>query len=326
MSDLHARALQLADVLGQEPEPPLVWSLAMAALTQGEWETARSFGEQLRARAGLDGDELLHVESDYILGIAAYWRGDLERARTHFEAALARFRPANRRAHVLRYGQDPELLVRTRLAHALWLLGDEEEADRQLELGLAAAGESSHAYSRAVALIFAAVLAADRSDAEALRRHASSLEPYLEDAPAQVVLPAALLSGYLDVRDGRTATGLERARKAHDRVVDSWAPAPGVPGVASRLLLECYVRAGDASEGLALADDALSSGRGAELWEAEIRRLRAELLQALGGSEEEVTDELRHALSVAERQRAVAFEQRIRETLAERTLGHDRAI
>ena len=52
------------------------------------------------------------MESDYIQGIAAYWPGHLAQARGHFEAAMQRFQPTRRRAHVLRYGQDPELLVR----------------------------------------------------------------------------------------------------------------------------------------------------------------------------------------------------------------------
>ena len=137
MALMHTRALQLAGQLGSEPEPPLVWSLAMAALTRGEWEPARGFAGRLRARAERDDDQVLWVESDYLRGIAAYWPGRLTEARGHFEAAMERFRPEHRRAHVLRYGQDPELLVRLRLAHTLWLLGHPAEADRQRDLALA---------------------------------------------------------------------------------------------------------------------------------------------------------------------------------------------
>ncbi len=123
MTRVHTRARQLAGQLGTEPEPPLMWSLAMAALTRGEWEPTREFGERLRAHAERDDDQVLWVESDYLAGIAAYWPGRLAEARGHFEAAMARFQPARRQARVLRYGQDPELLVRLRLARTLWLLG-----------------------------------------------------------------------------------------------------------------------------------------------------------------------------------------------------------
>jgi hypothetical protein len=63
-------------------------------------------------------------------------------------------------------------------------------------------------------------------------------------------------------------------------------------------------------------------GRGAELWEAEIRRLRAICLAALGAPRDEVGAELERALAVAGRQGARAFEKRIRGTLAERGLSH----
>jgi DNA-binding SARP family transcriptional activator len=323
MEQVHARALRLAGQLGSDPEPPLVWSLAMAALTRGDWEPAREFGERLRARAERDGDQVLWVESGYIQGIAAYWPGHLAAARGHFEAAMRRFQPARRRAHVLRYGQDPELLVRLRLAHTLWLLGDAGEADRQRDLALAAAGESTHAYSRAATHVWAAILAMDRGDPGEIRRHVQALDAYgPDDTPAQIWLAAEMFAGHLDVLEGRTAAGLARVRGVREQLMHGPAPAPGVPGVVTRLLLEDCAAAGQPEDGLALAGEALGMGRGAELWEAEIRRLRATFLAATGAPAGQVTAELERALAVARRQQARAFEERIAETLTERSLSH----
>jgi tetratricopeptide (TPR) repeat protein len=322
ISRVHARALQLAGQLGGEPEPPLVWSLAMAALSRGEWEPARGFAERLHAQAEKDDDQVLWVESGYLQGIAAYWPGRLARARGHFEAAMDRFRPERRRAHVLRYGQDPELVVRLRLAHTLWLLGDSEGADRQRDLALRASRESTHAYSRAVALVWAAILAMDRGDSTEVRRQVRALTAMEDEGPAQIRLGTEMFAGHLDVLDGRTDTGLARVRTVRAQLVGGPAPAPGVPGVATRLLLEGYLIAGEPQAGLALADEALGMGRGAELWGAEIRRLRATFLAALGKPAAEVTAELERALAVARQQQARAFEERIRETLAERSLSH----
>jgi DNA-binding SARP family transcriptional activator len=326
MDRVHARAVQLAEQLGAEPEPPLVWSLALAALTRGDWAPAQEFGERLRASAERTGDEVLWVESDYIRGIAAYWPGLPAEAREHFEAALRRFQPARRRAHVLRYGQDPELLVRTRLAHTLWLLGEDDEADRQRDLALVAVTDSAHAYSRAVALVWAAILAMDRGHGDELRRHVDVLERLAIDyAPAQIRLPLELFAGHLDVLEGAVADGLARVRALRDRAVQGPAPAPGVPAVATRVLLAGYALAGESELGLALADEALRMGRGAELWEAEIRRLRATFLAARRVPAGEVDAELGRALAVARRQGARAFERRVRATLTERGLEHDRS-
>jgi hypothetical protein len=70
-----------------------------------------------------------------------------------------------------------------------------------------------------------------------------------------------------------------------------------------------------------MADEALGMGRGAELWEAEIRRLRATFLAALGAPDDQVAVELDRALAVAKRQGARAFADRIGETLAKRSLS-----
>ena len=131
-----------------------------------------------------------------------------------------------------------------------------------------------------------------------------------------------MFAGYLDVLDGRTDTGLARVRTVRAQLVGGPAPAPGVPGLATRLLLEGYALAGRPEAGLALAGEALGLGRGAELWEAEIRRLRATFLAAGGAPADEVEAELERALAVARRQQARVFEERIRETLAERSVSH----
>jgi DNA-binding SARP family transcriptional activator len=319
---VNARALEIASQLGSEPEPRLMWSLTMGALSRGEWEPARDFGVRLRARAERDDDQVLWVESDYLRGIAAYWPGRLTEARGHFEAAVERFRTERRLAHVLRYGQDPELLVRLRLAHTLWLLGHPDEADRERDLALQAASESTHGYSRAVTWIWAAIVAIDRGEIPEFRRHARALaaEP-ADEGPAQVRLAAELLDGHLAVLEGRTDAGLTRMRTVREQLTGGQAPAPGMPGVATRLLLEGYATAGQPEAGLALAGEALGMGRGAELWEAEIRRLRATFLAARGAPAAEIKAELERALAVARRQHAQAFEERIRETLTERSLS-----
>jgi hypothetical protein len=324
MAQVHGRALELAGQLGIEPEPPLVWSLALAALTRGDWETGGEYGERLRTRAEHDGDDVLWVESAYIRGISAYWPGRLAQARDNFNTAMERFRPARRRAHVLRYGQDPELVVRLRLAHTLWLLGDEEGADRQRDVALVAAEESTHTYSRGVAAVWAGILALDRGQVAELRRHVELLGTIAgSDAPGQIDQAAELLAGHLDVLEGRVDVGLARVRRVQEQLVRG-PFAPGQPGVATRTLLEDYAIAGEARAGLALADAAVAMGRGAELWEAEIRRLRAGFVVSLDGCPEDVEAELQCALAVARRQGARAFEERIQGTLAERRLSHPR--
>jgi hypothetical protein len=134
-----------------------------------------------------------------------------------------------------------------------------------------------------------------------------------------------LFKGHLDVLEGRHQAGLARVRAMQEKLVV--APfAPGQPGLATRILLEGYSLGDEPKAGLALSDKALAMGRGAELWEAEIRRLRATFLAKLRAPDAEVAAELERASAVARRQGARAFDRRAQETLAERSVGHDRVL
>ena len=217
VADVHERALVLAGRLGVEPEAPLVRSLALASLTRGDFDAARTFGEQLFARGERDADDVLWVEGAYVLGVAAYWQGQLHAARAHFEAAVARYRSEHEADHLLRYGQDPETVCLMRLAHTLWLLGRADDAARTRERTLALADASGHPYSRAVAGVWSAMLAVDQRDEQQLREQAEALGSAAAGHGArQLRIPAEMFAGLVDVHDGHAQEGIARVRRLQD--------------------------------------------------------------------------------------------------------------
>jgi DNA-binding SARP family transcriptional activator len=310
LAGVHSRAQELASVHGLELTPPLLRSLAVAGLAESDFGAAQRFGERLLARAERDDDGVLLVEADYVLGIAAFWQGQFEAARGHFESAVERYRPHYRRAHLLQYGLDPKVICLSRLANTLWFLGRPESALRAREAALALADEIGHPYSKATAVIFAALLSLEMKDAERIRAYTAMLTVRLEanEAP-QMRVPAAALGGYLDVVAGQAATGLARIQGALDdtRGVQH---APGIRTWVARWLLEACAMAGENQVGLAAADDALATGSTA-LCEAEFRRLRAEFLSALAAPAHEIEAELDRALQVARDQGALAIALRV---------------
>jgi DNA-binding SARP family transcriptional activator/tetratricopeptide (TPR) repeat protein len=316
IAEVHERAIELAQALGVDLEPPLIRSLALASLARGEFQAGHEFGAQLRARGERERDEVLTVEGGYVLGIAAYWQGQLAPARAFFEDTIERCQPEQRAAHLASYGQDPEIVCLTRLAHTLWLLGKQHEAERTRDLGLELAAERGHPYSRAVATVFAGMLALDQRDEQRLRRHADELASAdrAYEAP-QIRIVADALGGLVEVLGGQAD---QAAGRVHSTVLDARRDEPATPGfhaLLMRILLETLVAAGEPQSGLVAVDEALKMGGGAELWEAEIRRLRAGLLGALGAASHEVEAELSRAIEVAQRQGARAFELRARADL-----------
>src|SRR5262249_57022697 len=85
LHEAQHRALELARTLGAPPEAPLLRSLAFARTVAGDFRAARMYAEELRTLAVTRGDNGALVESDYMLGIGAFWQGELATARVHFE-------------------------------------------------------------------------------------------------------------------------------------------------------------------------------------------------------------------------------------------------
>lgn len=321
LAAVQRRAHELARVLGIEPAPPLLRSLALANLSTGDFEAARRSGEQMRARGERDGDAVLRVEAEYVLGIAAFWSGELEAARKRFEAAVEHYRPEHRRAHLLRYGNDPKAVCLTRLACALWFLGHPEAATRARDAGLVLAEEIGHPFTRRIAFTFAALLSLETREPERVRAYVASLAAVPGEREVwhdQTVLEALL--GFVEVLDGRAAAGITRIQRVI-AAAPMPAPTPGHHAILQRVLLEACVVAGDMRAGLAAADQAFGLG-GVRLWDAEVRQLRAEFLAALGAGAEDVEAELARALEVARRQGARMLELRAAVSLLHHRLEH----
>lgn len=271
LRQVQQRGLALARELGVEPEPPLLRSLALTRLAASDFAGARHYGEQLRARAERDGDEVQRVESHYALGVAAFWSTALPAARRHFEAAVAGYRPEHRGTHLVRYSLDPQVVCMSRLANTLWFLGDARGAIRTRDRALALGERIEHPPSLGTALVFASLLALDSADSDGVRRFAGALAEWSE---AQIwranAIASEAMAGYVEVLDGRHARGLARIRRA---VEESAAanPAPGHHAANVHVLIEACSAAGDADAGLAATEIPVST----RLWEPRTRALRA---------------------------------------------------
>jgi DNA-binding SARP family transcriptional activator len=254
------QALELAGQLGVEPAAPLLRAQGMAVLSRGDVEAAIEAGARLRARD--ETDDVLVVEGEFVQGMAAYWCGDLARARDHLDAALARYRPENRPAHLRLFGQDPQPLCVARLAHVHLFLGDPAEARRLQGRSLDLARDIRHPFTLGAALLFAGLLDVelldvDPSDLAALRRHVAELDALREQVPAAPIrLVTDALAGYLDVADGRIGAGTARIDAA---LADPERyTAPGIPGMLLRIRLAACERSGDAELAVETAERLLA--------------------------------------------------------------------
>jgi DNA-binding SARP family transcriptional activator len=323
LAEAQRLGLELAALAGVEPGGPLLLSLAVASLARGDFEGAQRVGERLRAGGAEGSDDVRRVEGEYVLGIAAFWRGEFGTARRHFEAAVAGYRAEHRPAHLLRFGIDLEVVCVSRLGNTLWFLGHPDAAIGARDAALALAEELGHAYSRATALVFAAMLALDLRDPVSVRSYTAALAARPTDQEPSIRVPAGVLAGYVDVLDGRAA-GLARIWRALDDPAEG-EHAPGLHAIIGRVLLEACAAAGDARAGLAAADRVLAVTGNVRTWEAEAHRLKGEFLAGLGAPAGEVEAELERAAATARRQGARMLELRAAASLLRHRLDRDPA-
>jgi DNA-binding SARP family transcriptional activator len=316
LAEIHGRAMALTRSLDQEPTPPLLGSMALAAFSMRDFTAARLYGGLLRAHGVWYADEALRVESDYVLGVSAYFRGELRDAERHFEAVVAGDRPAFRPTHLARYGLDPHVICLSRLGNTRWFLGDTPAAIEARDAALERAAEVGHAPSIAGARWFAAQLSLELGDENGLRARAEEIEEWSRHHEWRAIdLSKEALLGYVDVLDGRHDSGQERIERAAELSRPS-DHAPGMHAIILRVLLAACAVTGDVKTGLATADELLAPESEVRLWEAEARRSRAEFLAALGAPAADVDDELERALRVAREQGAAALERRVAMTIS----------
>jgi hypothetical protein len=317
VADVQARSIELAGLLHIEPSPSLLRSMTMSNLCRADFNGASELALRLRTLGARESDDVLRIESEYLLGIGAFWNGAFEAAQEHFESAVDTFDPLRRVEHLVRFGQDPSVVCLSRLANTLWFLGSTDDARTTRDEAVALAAEVGHPFSRGVALVFAAMLCVDLDETDLLRGFVDVLAADAEHRPSAVATEA--LAGYLDVLDGRCDSGIQRIRGTID--VSSANPiaidhAPGQRAAHTRLLLSAYLVADEPRQGLAAVDQALSA-KGTRIWEPEARRLRAIFLAALNSPLDQIEAELTHAGRVAEHFGALGPEGQIVRTRGE---------
>jgi DNA-binding SARP family transcriptional activator len=313
VGEAYSRARQLCRALGDTPELFSVLSgLQRFYQNRGEAQVAREMGEQLvvLAQNGAEPDHLANAHM--ALGGILWFTGEFTAAQAHFEKGIAHYQRPCHSSYVLLYGDDPGVSCLSYAAWAAWFLGYPDQASGKSHAALALAEELSHPYSLAHALSLAAVFHQFRREAPAVQARAeAALALSTEHGFSYWMSVATILKGWAMVEQGQPKAGLATMRQGEA----AWRGLGIEVGrhYLLALLAEAYGQAGQAAEGLAVLVELLpvTSGVG-RWWEAELYRLKGELLPV----EAEAEEWLGRALQVARQQGARSLELRAALSLA----------
>ena len=328
VGQVYARARELCQRLGEPPQLPVVLLGQFFWYGQrAEWRTANELGEHLLTLAQRQVDPVLLLSAHTTLGVSLFFRGEVAAAHAHLAQGSALYVPASHRALVGYHGLDLGVFMRCFAALSLWLLGALEQALAQVHEARTLAQELAHPYSLAFALQHVTRLHQWRRDLPATLTWTEAVMAFCaEHGFGQYASQGRLLHGGALVAQGQGDEGLDQMRQSLT-AYEATGAAIWRPYFLA-VLAEGYGQAGAADEGLRVLAEALEAVQETDerVWEAELHRLKGELvLQAgrqspgPGGSMAHAAEAeacLHQALAVARRQQARALELRAAMSLA----------
>jgi predicted ATPase len=311
---LRARELceREEDVLARFPVLYGLWNLY---LVRCDLSACEGMATQMLFLAQGQVDPVYFLVAHNVLQQPLFHSGDLAAARAHQEQGLARYDRERHRSLTAVYGEDPGVGCLVYGGVTLWHLGYPDQAVRAVAEGRRLAEELSNPFDVAQSLYFGTVTHLCRRDAERGRESSAALmELCREHGFALLFAGGTILHGSALAAQGRTAAGIAQMRRGLDdwRITGALSHRPYQLG----LLAEALGRENLVREGLEALTEALAlaAATGERFWEAELLRLRGELLLRGGADEAAVRDEaeasFRQAVDVARRQRAGSLELR----------------
>ena len=285
---------------------------------RGEYETALELARQLLTLSEQGQDRTDLLVANEVMGDMQFWLGDFTAARLHLDHAFGLYDAQQHDVHVFRYGYDLGVACLCFGAWALWFLGYPTQALRKAEDGVSLARELGHPFTLAFALLFAGQLYSYRREANHTRElTAEAITISAEQDFPMLLHQASMIQGWALADHGHAVEAIAQIRQG----LAGWK-AMGQELECSHflgLLAEAHGKAGRYEPALdALAEALAVAARiGEGFWEAELYRLRGDLLLDTGSLSGPAAEEsLQTAIAIAGARGAKALELRAATSLA----------
>ena len=274
---------------------------------------------------GAHGSPSYLMMGNWMLGSVLFWQGEFDAARHRLLTALSMYDPARQRSQTLDAQIDLRANATLHLAWTLWFLGLADQARVKADEAIALSRQLGQPFALAMALFWACatrVCCGDRAAVESLTAELRSVTTKYHIAYLRTACTA--LEAHLAVTTGDFAGGIDKVRRALDEFRRQsaglgWTFAISLPAAACAQL-------GQAEDGLALIDEAFEAAErhGDHFWEAELHRIKGDLILARTGDADAADACYRRAAVLAAQQGARFLELRAVTSLARLTRDHGR--
>ena len=327
----YTRARALCQHLGDTPRLlQVLLGLHAFYVVRGNFHTARELGEQCLALVQHVHSPTRLLNVHYALGVTFFHLGEFVAARAHLEQGMALYDAQYHRPHPNL--QDPGVICLGYGAWALLVLGYPDQALTRVQEARRLAQQLAHPFSLAFALHCVSCLHQLRREVQDTQEQAQAVLTLSTDqgfpfwkAYNTVVQGWAFVAQGRDNGIAQMHQGLRAWQALGAEVGRTWSWG---------MLAEAYERVGHIEAGLTVLADALAAvaRTGERLWEAELYRLKGELLLQSGAqppASEVVPPDaplplsdtaaeacLHYALAIARRQQSKLWELRAARSLS----------
>jgi serine/threonine protein kinase/predicted ATPase len=315
---IYLRARENCQKLGDNARLfPVMAGLWNYYLVLADYAQARKLGEELLVLAGAAQDPPSLVAAHWALVEASFWTGDFDTTESHCQQLVNLYDDDRDCSLALVYGQDPLVICNAYHATLLLLTGYPEQAFSRLEKSRARAEELGYPFDLGITLFWAAQFYLIGNDPERTQKEAAAATALSQEHGFALILSLAeFYRGWALAHRGELEAGIAGMTNGKTALRATGAKVYG--SFAEALLAEALGRAGRMEAAERLIDEAISlaESKNERFFEAEVHRIKGELLRLGGATESEVTACFRHAIQISRQQRAKLLELRATTSLS----------
>jgi predicted ATPase len=315
----YARARELVSQIGESPELPRVLAgMSYAYSVKGDLATAAEVAHEALAAAGRTGDALDLLLAHGVAQGPLFFQGHYSRALHHAEQSIELYDPREHGSLAYTVGIDSGVTSRLFAAHCHLYLGHPDRALAFSKEAVALAKRVEHPISMAQAFFYAGSIHLERGELDPMRERYGAVVDLGEKLGFPLYVGVGKIGrGCARAESGEVEAGIAEMQQAMVELAGIGSGV-GAPWILCKLA-ENLRKVGRRDEALGALDlgTSLAEQQGQHYWDAEIHRVRAEiLLDVDGDTVEEPEARFGQSLEIARRQEAKLLELRAATGLA----------
>lgn len=312
-----SRACELCQRLGDSSQlSGVLFSLWLNYIGVPEVEKARQTAEHFLDVARGTNDPTMLVMAHGIMGVTLQHKGELTTALNHFEEALRYHDPSDYKRYLELYRFEPGVYGRSETVRTLWMLGYPDRARRRSDETLALARTIPSPPASAFVRLHSAMLYQQLRQPEKAREMGEACMAICEEHGVAMERANVTFAYWWALAElGQIEKAISTMRAALDAQMATGGETNRPQYIA--FLTEIYLKTGQSEEGLKAIEDglAMSKRTGDNHYDAELWRLKGELLKKQGKTEETESC-FQRAIEIARQQEAKSLELRASTSLA----------